>query len=1270
MTGKQFSGATATQHGSPALPGAVAAVGALKPPAYTLGAATYAEELRFGVVMYGGVSLAVYINGVSHEMFEMACATPLPGVRIGGEEASPTREIYRRLSWLAGNRELVERYAQRLSQRDAAAEQRRAGQAQPDACPTDQRKVEPLPGAPDVWDEPAAKAFERTRFVIDVIAGTSAGGINGVYLAKALVNGEQFGALRGLWIREGDLGKLLNDGESFDSLPWALRARASVDGPRSLLNSDRMFLKLHSALGEMQPLDVQPPAQQTRRSPLVEELDLYITTTDVRGTPVPLRLFDKVIHERRHKQRFHLTYPSIDASGRAEDPRRDFDARHHAFLAYAARCTSSFPFAFEPMTLARVADLLPGETLPGLGRFDRLFDALDSDSVRRGEQLGMPFGDGGYLDNKPFSYVTEALSHRFGDPPTRRKLVYVEPDPEWLDADHDERKALQPDVVTNAVDALFTIPKYETIREDLEAVLARNRRIDEVEGLVHRTEAEIEKETRANRLPFADVELVNGKVPRWRTLSMRTMVRYFGRAVLPYRQLRTHATTNRLATQLAQAWGIDTGDDRFHAVAALVTEWREKAYAELSLSEDLPEGTLDTRAPFNEFLFCFDFDYRVRRLAFLMRRIDRMVRLLRLPEAPDGAGLADSLDSTLTLAMQRHWLATPGAPPRSARLEGFSRPRALDALRLLKKQFRKIYLDMLDWRRRPPTLQPLPVADRAALQALLATLIGEASLADPGSTLASARSEAPSLMGRVGEHIAALARSTDPAQAAARRQLAATRDRVASDIACLRVEEPLPEGAEAPAPNGQDAPAATRPDAWRAPQWLSARVWNLMGQPQLAARPLTEPLRAESGAAAPQGGTSKPGNPAAASPPAARKVAQMIIKRASLGEDGIPAEALNEPEGHCMRLMLGEAFLMFDQFDQTRFTMYYGTDTGEPARVDVLRISPVDAVGLVQETADTEPDRRKLAGTAVAHFGAFLDERWRRNDVLWGRLDGAERLITGLLPPGDASSCRVHHELVRLAQRSILRETLLAQGEDQVRELLFKALQEVEAADLPTRIRVLLGGLLLGPALQRDRLAEMLVGLLSDDGMVEHFRLHRRLDRSPDAQATLRNAARAVRITGKLLGGVSHGAASPSALARWVARLGLAMQGAVAVSMPGTLLERWWSAAMPALYTIEVGVLAVGMLFGSPDLRTAAIGALVATIIVHLITLVLRDQMRGRHRWLWIAGAAAAVAVAGLAGLGAWGLYQQGARGTLCTLAGSSEGVAAGLMQSLCSPKH
>ena len=33
------------------------------------------QEIRFAVVMYGGVSLAVYINGIVQEMLEMVRAT-------------------------------------------------------------------------------------------------------------------------------------------------------------------------------------------------------------------------------------------------------------------------------------------------------------------------------------------------------------------------------------------------------------------------------------------------------------------------------------------------------------------------------------------------------------------------------------------------------------------------------------------------------------------------------------------------------------------------------------------------------------------------------------------------------------------------------------------------------------------------------------------------------------------------------------------------------------------------------------------------------------------------------------------------------------------------------------------------------------------------------------------------------------------------------------------------------------------------------------------
>ena len=38
------------------------------------------------------------------------------------------------------------------------------------------------------------------------------------------------------------------------------------------------------------------------------------------------------------------------------------------------------------------------------------------------------------------------------------------------------------------------------------------------------------------------------------------------------------------------------------------------------------------------------------------------------------------------------------------------------------------------------------------------------------------------------------------------------------------------------------------------------------------------------------------------------------------------------------------------------------------------------------------------------HFGAFFRRSWRENDYLWGRLDGAERLLWLLGDPSDQSA--------------------------------------------------------------------------------------------------------------------------------------------------------------------------------------------------------------------------------------------------------------------------
>ena len=559
--------------------------------------ADYGSELRLGVVMYGGVSLAIYINGVSHELFEMACATPrVPAAGdAAADDGTATREIYRRLSLLAEDAGRVARYARALKGR---------GQ-----------------GREDVWPaEPASEAAPRpTRFIVDVIAGTSAGGINGIYLAKALVNGEDFSPLARLWTQEGDIGRLLND------------QRHDGQAPASLLDSDRMYLQLLGALDAMPPLPgfVRPG----EASPLVEELDLYVTTTDIVGAPVPLRLFDQVVLERRHKQRFHFSYPSRVALP-GQPPGQDFAPDNHAFLAFAARCTSSFPFAFEPMTLARTQALARGVGAQRLAGWRPYFDALPASALADDAHLNRPFGDGGYLDNKPFSYVVEALSQRFGDVPARRKLLYVEPDPERLE-NVDPRQAPTPNAIEHTLDALVGIPLYETIREDLQVILQRNRRIERVERIVRLGEQDVERILRRDgRSRFERVRLdKQGQVPAWQTLWLERMVGYYGEAYLPYQRLRVYATSDWQAEQMAGVWGVDPASDGFYALRALARHWRERYFADTRLEERerlrrlkaqavVHPADWPARLPVNAFLDRYDLDYRLRRLGFLLRRID------------------------------------------------------------------------------------------------------------------------------------------------------------------------------------------------------------------------------------------------------------------------------------------------------------------------------------------------------------------------------------------------------------------------------------------------------------------------------------------------------------------------------------------------------------------------------------------------------------------------------------------------------------------------
>src|SRR5262249_1752990 len=116
----------------------------------------------------------------------------------------------------------------------------------------------------------------------------------------------------------------------------------------------------------------------------------------------------------------------------------------------------------------------------------------------------------------------------------------------------------------------------------------------------------------------------------------------------------------------------------------------------------------------------------------------------------------------------------------------------------------------------------------------------------------------------------------------------------------------------------------------------------------------------------------------------------------------------------------------FDRYDMISYPILYATAVGdETGPVSVFRIGPEDAELLVPNKTDR---RKKLAGTYLSNFGALLEERFRENDILWGRLDAAERIITAVLRTSSVDATNnqqidnMRRRLVAEAQTAILLE--------------------------------------------------------------------------------------------------------------------------------------------------------------------------------------------------------------------------------------------------------
>ncbi|HUO13184.1 MAG TPA: patatin-like protein, partial [Caulobacteraceae bacterium] len=346
------------------------------------------KELRLALVCFGGVSLAVYMHGISKEVLKLVRASSA---------------------------------LHAITDRTARAQAAFFDRADPGDPEFDTEAI-----YFELLREIGRKV--ELRVIVDIIAGASAGGINGAMLARALSHDLPMGKLRDLWLENADVAELLDrkararrwskwfvkpflwvmtatgmlerieDREAREKLSLFVRSRwfkPPLDGPR-------MAELMYDAVASMG----SPRDPRASLLPSGQQLELFITLTDHYGFQQLIQIHDPpLIHEREHRHVLRFGYRRWP-SGEVES---DFTLAEAPALAFAARATSSFPGVFPPAQIAEIDGLMArrGIRWPDRAGFiERNFHRYVQASI---DPTTISFVDGSVLNNKPFREALLAI---------------------------------------------------------------------------------------------------------------------------------------------------------------------------------------------------------------------------------------------------------------------------------------------------------------------------------------------------------------------------------------------------------------------------------------------------------------------------------------------------------------------------------------------------------------------------------------------------------------------------------------------------------------------------------------------------------------------------------------------------------------------------------------------------------------------------------------------------------------------------------------------
>jgi patatin-related protein len=1006
------------------------------------------QEVRFAVVMYGGSSLAIYINGVAQELLRLVRATaPEFGgaaneghAHIADEELRGSERVYRLLG--------------RILSRQGPS------------------------GNLDNADIYAANPGDiRTRFVVDILTGTSAGGINAVYLAKSLANDQNMDELKNLWVTEGDIGVLINDDESYKALRFKLAD--DTGEPWSLLNSRRMYFALLDALRGM---DADKPACEEGKSPLVDELDLFVTATDMFGRPVQMRLADDVVSEYRHRNVFQFRYRSSHA---CDIDHSDFGAQYNAFLAFVARATSAHQAAFSPVRLGDVGPITKEypQTYPAgdehaaehekLRAFYRDYllqraqSATGYDAETDYEAMAKAFQtvwfvDGGTLDNKPFSFVVEQLPLRHAETFVDRKLLYIEPSPEQSDWKMAPDK--RPQIVGNALAGLSSLPRHETIVEDLMRLLDRNRLVERLGHLMREMEGDlIAMSERPPREEFLKLIKNRDLLEKW--------LKAKGPSWGSYQRLRAAEVTDDLALLVTRAAGFSEDSEEFIAIRYLVRAWRANKY---------DSRMEDKKASIVEFLVEYDLMWTMRRIRFVLKKINELAGLDKDAQRIAGVPRRQKKSDV--------W-------PAEHDFEDFRK-----ALGRLRVALNSAYVELRGQRRiiwAPHEMNPFR------------TVIGTL---DVGSSDLLELMRLPTDDDRRKRAASLLSMSLREKSAAQLRNL------LEEEVAMLRRESRDEEAAVLLQVLRKNSTADEQLSLTRADA-----VEELTRQVKTKLTHATNQARSKCSAAI---------NPVA--------------------EEAAGAARLSRWDPF-LRDTLWYYYINFEDFDQISYPLLYSTGVGEEADViDVFRVSPQDASALIDECAQYDgrgqktekcaegKKVKKLAGTTLGNFGAFFEKSFRINDIMWGRLDGAERVIAALLPAHPALRDRMTEEVHRaIIVEEMMSEDESARADTAMQSVIWQALDKWDDREGRAQLLKKAAGMLPGNSPFRSYLEALGKGFDPQQLFRERFLKNYDAARQFTQEATLKSAVRINRVLGGMAGGYLESVGKPSwkrRLTKWVGK--------------------------------------------------------------------------------------------------------------------------------------